>query len=397
MLKKSLLAVIVLVLAVGGINAQQDTIKIGAIFDLSGPTADVGKPYAEGVMAYVDWVNDNGGIAGRIIELISADYAYRVERAESLYSQFAAQNVVAFMGWGTEDSEALRQKTNSDERPFMSASYAASLNDPRGAAPYNFLVGTTYSDQLVIMLHYMLQEWTGNGNDARSMRVAVFHYDSPFGESPLADGSTFANKTGIAMLAIPMPLGATDLTNALTQAASFGATHAIIQNVSTAAALLLRNAEDIGLLDTIQFACLNWCADELLVLNAGEAAESVLGAMPFVPTTVEVPGQEEPKAWLEANTNKSLKDAGLRFTQGWWSMAVMAEGIRLTLEAGQELNGANLRKNLESITDFDTGGITSPITFTADDHRGSRSLIIFKVERGVWKATSPVIDLKEEQ
>src|SRR5690606_33388609 len=105
----------------------------------------------DGVIAYVDWLNSSGGINGRPIELLSADYAYQVPNAESLYAQFVEEGVVAFIGWGTGDTEALRGRIAEDEIPFMSASYSDALNDPNGEAPYNFLVGTTYSDQLVIL------------------------------------------------------------------------------------------------------------------------------------------------------------------------------------------------------------------------------------------------------
>ena len=82
------------------------TIKIGAIFDLTGATSDVGVDYADGVRGYVDWINAQGGIAGHTIDLFYQDYAYQVDRAEQLYSQFVQEGAVVFMGWGTGDTEA---------------------------------------------------------------------------------------------------------------------------------------------------------------------------------------------------------------------------------------------------------------------------------------------------
>ncbi|MBZ0316512.1 MAG: ABC transporter substrate-binding protein [Anaerolineae bacterium] len=379
-----------------GLAQEGEPIKIGAVFDLSGATGDVGTPYSVGVVGYVDWVNANGGVEGRPIELLSQDYAYDVATAENLYVQFVEEGVVAFMGWGTGDTEALRGRVAEDQVPFMSASYSAALNDPAGEAPYNFLVGTTYSDQLVIMLQYMLDEWVAEGGDPAEMKVVFFHNDSPFGTSPLEDGEAFAGENGIETMRIAMPRGATSYEAELTRADEFGVTHIIVQNVSTPAALLVSEAADFGLLEDIEFGCLNWCADEILIELAGEDAEGVLGALPFGPTTVEVPGQEIPSAWLDEN-DMTLEEATLHFTQGWWTMAVMVEGIRLTLAAGQELTGENIKANLESISEFDTGGITAPITFTPEDHRGNRSLTIFSVEDGVWTAASDVIDLRTEE
>ncbi len=40
-------------------------IKVGGIFDLTGITSDVGKPFAQGVRDGVSWTNDNGGINGK--------------------------------------------------------------------------------------------------------------------------------------------------------------------------------------------------------------------------------------------------------------------------------------------------------------------------------------------
>lgn len=61
-------------------------IKVGAIFDLTGSTSDVGAIYAEGIRGYVDCVNEHGGIEGHELDLIFQDYAYKVDQAEQLYT-----------------------------------------------------------------------------------------------------------------------------------------------------------------------------------------------------------------------------------------------------------------------------------------------------------------------
>ncbi|MDQ7026719.1 MAG: ABC transporter substrate-binding protein [Anaerolineae bacterium] len=397
MSRKLLSFILILVLALGmvGISNAQDEepIKVGAIFDLSGPTGDVGSPYAEGVIAYVDWRNENGGINGRPIELISQDYAYSVETAENLYTQFVEEGAVVFLGWGTGDSEALRTRIAEDEVPFISASYSANLNDPMGDAPYNFLIATTYGDQMTIMMTHMLQEWEAAGNAAEDMKVAVFHHDSPFGTSPLPDAEAFAESNGVEVLAVPMPRGATDYTAELQQADDFGVTHIIVQNVSSPAALLAANALDFfGDPEFYDFGCLNWCADELFVTLAGDAAEGALGVIPFTPTTVEVDGQEAPRDYLGGQ--EELEAASLHFTQGWTAMSVMAEAIARTLDNEMELTGPNIRATLESMEGYETGGILAPVTFTPEDHRSTRASRVYSVDDGVWVEASDLIDLR---
>lgn len=391
---------LLLVLSLGSLSFAQEgePIKVGAIFDLTGATADVGTPYSYGVRAYVDWLNTNGGIEGRPIELLWEDYAYEVPNAENLYAQYVGEGVVAFMGWGTGDTEALRPRIAENEVPFMSASYSAALNDPAGEAPYNFLVGTTYSDQLVILMQFFLDQWVADGGDPADMRVAFFHNDSPFGTSPLPDGEAFAAENGIQTVRVAMPRGATDYTAELENADSQldGITHIIVQNVSSPAALLFRNVQDLGFEDVV-LGCLNWCADELMVSLSEGAAEGVYGAVPFAPIG-DLPGHELPAASLEGSSQyASLEEATLHYSQGWWTMAVMAEGIRLVVESGQEVTGPNIKAALESLENFDTGGITAPITFTPDDHRGNRALVVYQVQDGIWVAAGDAIDLRASE
>ncbi len=369
-----------------GEEGGAEPVKVGAIFDLTGPTSDVGTPYAEGVKGFVEWKNANGGLAGRPIELISSDYGYKVDQAEQLYTQYVQEGVVAFMGWGTGDTEALRTKIAADKIPFMSASYSANLLDME-VAPYNFLVGTSYSDQAIIAIRWAMDDWAAKG-DGSQLNVVLIHHDSPFGQSPVPDAQAFAEANGVGFTDIAMPKGATDYVAELAQIQQFGAQYVIIQNVSSPAAVLLKDAKSQGF--DAQFICLNWCADEILLNLAGDAAEGVMGTIPFTPPSSPVPGHEDPDAWLKQN-GSSLEEKGLHYSQGWWTMAVMAHGIELVIQEGKEVTGENVRAALESIQNFDTGGITDPISFSASSHRGSTSLRLFQVQGGKWTQASDYI------
>ncbi len=368
--------------ACGGNKAADDNapIKIGSIIDFSGPTSGPSTPYGEGIKAYVDWRNQNGGIEGRQIDLIMQDYAYKVPTAEQLYSQFVGEGIVAFQGWGTGDTEALRGKIADDKIPFMSASYSINLAK-LDEAPYNFLAGTTYSDQMVIALQWI--------KDQGGSKVAILHHDSPFGQSPVPDGEDYAKANGIELLIIAMPGGATDLTPELSRVQEFGAEYIIVQNVASPAALAVRNAADLGM--DSQFICLNWCADESLIELAGDAAEGVMGTLPFAPPSADVPGDDDVRAYAESK-GLDLNELGLHYTQGWWTMAVMVEGIDKVVKAGDPVTGENIRAALETITNFDTGDVTAPITFSATSHRGNKSLRLYQVSGGKWTPMSDYIE-----
>ncbi len=365
---------------------REDPIKIGAIHDLTGPTSDVGTPYTDGIHDYVKFVNENGGVGGREIELLSQDYAYDVSQAEQLYSQYVSQGVVAFQGWGTGDTEALRGKIADDEIPFMSASYSAALTDP-AEAPYNFLIGTSYSDQFIIVIRYAIE------NSEEAPTVALFHHDSPFGTSPLEDGRAYAEANGASVLSFPMPRGATDFTAELTQAQEAGADYVVIQNVSSPAATLLKDIARLGL--AVQTACLNWCSDEILADLAGEAAEGMLGASPFAfPSSGADLIENEIRPWAEAN-ERDVDVLGVHYVQGWTTMKAMIDGIRQVVDAGDPVTGPNIKAVFESWTDYDTGGITSPISFSPEDHAGSKSLQLYQITNGTWERISDYISASE--
>ncbi len=372
-------ALILVVAACGGSDdgdASGEPITIGAVFDLSGPTADVGTPYSEGVLGYVAWINDSGGIDGRPIEVLHQDYQYDVAQAETLYSQYVSEGAVAFMGWGTGDTEALRTRVTEDEIPFMSASYSEALTDP-GETPYNFVVGTSYSDQMRVALKWIDENFDGHAE------ISVFHHDSPFGTSPVADGESYVADEGFDMgyASYPMPGGVTDYIAELTQAQSQGVTHIIVQNVSSPAATLAKNIDEQGL--DVTMICLNWCADEGFVNLAGAAAEGVHGVLPFGSPTSGGSGFDVADEWL-VSQGSSLDEKGLHYTQGWWSMAAMAEAIKKVVDDGDDVTGPNIKAALETLSDFDTGGVTVDIGFTSNSHKGMPGASVFEVSDGVW-------------
>ena len=356
-----------------------EPIKVGAIFDLTGPTSDVGTPYSEGLTDFVNWYNGAGGVDGRPIELLSADYAYAVDQAEQLYSQYVNDGVVAFMGWGTGDTEALRGRIADDEIPFMSASYSDVLGEP-SEAPYNFLIGTGYGAQAVIAVQRAIEE----GADS----VAIFHHDSPFGTSPVAPAQEHAEGNGLEFSVFPMPGGATDFTAELTQAQEAGADYILIQNVSSPASTLVNNIRDFGLDATV--VCLNWCSDELFISLAGDAAEGVIGTSPFAFPGSGAEGLEEMEAYLAEN-GSSLEEKGIRYVQGWLTMKVMTAAIEDVVAAGQEVTGPNIHAALEAMQNHDTGGITQPLSFSSDDHAANDAVQFFEVQDGVWTAISDYV------
>ncbi|MGH2839265.1 MAG: ABC transporter substrate-binding protein, partial [Solirubrobacteraceae bacterium] len=196
-------------------------VKVGGIFDLSGDTADVGTPYANGIKGFVKYWNEHG--RGPKINLTSEDYKYDSKIAKRLYDGLKNEGVVALQGWGTGATEALRRRVTAHRVPFMSGSLAETLTKP-SQTPFNFVAAMSYSDQMRIAMRWISEQASGT-------EVAFLHHNSDFGESPLKAGAQAAEQLDLGFKAYAMPENATDYVPQLRQARSQGATFVVIQNV----------------------------------------------------------------------------------------------------------------------------------------------------------------------
>ena len=70
------------------IATAAETIPVGQLIDYTGPTADISTPYGLAVQDAIGYINANGGIRGRKIQLKTTDYSYQVPQAISAYKSW---------------------------------------------------------------------------------------------------------------------------------------------------------------------------------------------------------------------------------------------------------------------------------------------------------------------
>ena len=92
-----LLAAAVALVTAGASQARHDadTIKIGSITILTGPSAQIGVETARGAQFMVDYVNKHGGVLGQKLELVSTDDANNPQLAVQDAAQLIQQDHVA--------------------------------------------------------------------------------------------------------------------------------------------------------------------------------------------------------------------------------------------------------------------------------------------------------------
>jgi branched-chain amino acid transport system substrate-binding protein len=377
--RKTLRATLVAALAalVPALAGAQQEIKVGGIFDLTGVTSDVGKPYALGVQDAVAWVNDNGGINGKKIKLIGADYAYKIDQARALYKKLVNDDkVVMIQGWGTGDTEALKDFVGQDKVPYFSASFSAPLTDP-SKFPYNFFVAPTYSDQLRSWLDWVKQDYAKSGGKGKP-KVAFMFGDNAYGKSPIAAGKKYGAEIGVDVVdEAVLPPNFQDATSQLLTMKQKGVEYAYINVTTTGVSLVLRDAKKLGM--TVKFGSNPYGFSESLVAVAGPLAEGVTGVMPHVPYGTPVPGMKTVEGMHEKLHPTDKHDA--MYVRGFAYVMVWSEALKRADKAGQ-LNGPGVKAATETMADFSTGGLSQSVTYTPTDHRPTMTTSIYQIQGG---------------
>jgi len=369
------LASLVLTCTVQAHAQPSGEIKVGGLFDLTGITSDVGKPYAQGVRDGVQWVNEQGGINGKRIRLVEVDYGYKIPEAVAAYKRMVNdEKVIMINGWGTGDTEALKADVNKDKIPYISASFSGHLTDPT-KTPYNFFVAPSYSDELRAWLSWVKQDWKEKG---KSPKVAFFYGDNAYGKAPIEAGRQFCKESGIDLVDEEIVPGAfQDATSQLLNMKKREADYAYINVTTTGVSTILRDAKKLGL--TTKFGSNPYGFSEALPAVAKEAAEGVTGVMPHVPFGENVPGMKRLVDFHAKHHPSDTHDA--LYVRGWTYVLLWSEALKLA-DKDKALTGEGVKAALEKLHDFDLGGLTSNVTYTPTDHRPSTKTPIYMIRGG---------------
>ncbi|GAB6060525.1 ABC transporter substrate-binding protein [Desulfonatronum parangueonense] len=341
-------------------------IKIGVLSDLSGPTSDVGRPYADGIRHCIEYLNKQGGIAGQRIEMLQVDYAYNVQQAIAAYNRFKSQGIVALQGWGTADTEALVRFVARDQIPTFSASYSGHLADPKNA-PYNFFIAADYSTQARAALQYLKDNWT----EERAPRLGLLYPNHPYGLAPIPAIKSFAAELGFELAGEEnVGLGDMDATTQLLRMQRQAPDFIWVGGTISSTAVILKDAQRIGMQG--KFITNIWGSDEQLLKLAGPAVNGHLGLHTSVVYGADVPGMQVIKEMTGGRPQM------IHYVRGFASMYVMAEAIRIAAEKGR-ITGPSIQEAARTLRDFDPMGLTPPISFYPDDHRPNMSVYIYQL------------------
>jgi branched-chain amino acid transport system substrate-binding protein len=366
-----LLCCVLLVLCSSPVFAQ---IKIGAIMDESGKTADVGLPMAWGIQDYITYLNAQGGINSQRIELLLEDEKYDATIARTAYVKIKDAGAIAILGWSTGASKGLLPEVNANKICWFSASMDEGLINPVRA--YNFIPGATYTQQFNALLQYAAEH--PKQKDAK-VKVALIYNTSPFGMSALEAGTAKAAALGLDLVAKEIvELSATDVTEQIERIKALNPDYVIIQETGAPTIKIINSCFKAGFKTTIMGTF--YSGDESVIKSSTEALNN---GVELIVTSVysrwyetNVPGMKEIKEFTAKN-RADLKEIPVTYIQGWIMAKIYAEAIK---KAGDNPTRESFQKALESLDNFDTGGLMYTVNFSATDHIAANGVKILKAD-----------------
>jgi branched-chain amino acid transport system substrate-binding protein len=328
--------------------------------DLTGPASYGGIPQGDGFTSYAEWINANGGIRGRKVNVMVADSTFKVDVAVANLKKAMAQGRVDYMfGDSTAMIQAISPENNSTHKILMgSGSFASELADEK-AYPYHFVPGATYGDQLVLLVDYVMQS---AGKDAK---LAIMHSSASLGRDGIEQAKARAAEHGIEVVLVQQSkFMETDVSSFALAIRQAQPTHLIFHGYSFAVwPEVIRLMRDYGM-DTVCMGSV-WQNEREKIVELADITEGLVGIKVFNYDTKNTPGDmmkviHDIHVKRDPNFNGYVR---LGFLDAWISSMMATKAFELVIDAGKEVNGDNLAEAMRSIKDWDTGGVIgAPVT-----------------------------------
>lgn len=341
---------------------EGDVIKLGSTFPQSGLYATFAE-ISKGYTAYFDYVNDNGGVDGKSIELVTYDDEYlpdkTVANAERLVQEddvFALFNVV-----GTANVSAIRDTLGADCVPNL---YAATGSQLWGQAEdYPWTIGSipAYPTEAAVFATYLEEE-------NPEAKVAILYQADDFGEGYLDAFKTSIEGTGIEVVAEEALQPGGQPNSGITTLAASGADTLMLAVTTTTCPGALGATKDTGWEPLVYISAT--CSSEVLMGLAPE------GSKDNVITSVYIKAPTDP-TWAEDEAIVEYRELGAEYglseedlddglvTYGWAMGELMTRTLEQAAEGG-ELTRLSVMEAARSLEQLEIGVLLPGVTATSN-------------------------------
>ena len=347
-----------------------DTIKIGMIFDKTGPTVAVQGPAADGIKMYYKYVNDQGGINGRKLKWIHEDDRYTISKQVAAFKKLIFRDEVftMLMGGSTGGLMALQPMIKKEKIPVLGAPTSdIAVVPPRR---YYFTNGTSYEDEIKILFDYMFDTLK-----VKNPRIGLVRADTEHGKvgSRTANMQAKLRNIKLAGEEVVSP-GALDATSQVLNLKMAKADYIVLHTTTGNAAAFIRSASRLKF--NPMYLGTKYAGAEELIRLTGDASKNFHMVNSFSRWYEDVPGVVR----LRRLTGKYYPKDKIKpgwFVQGWTHAVVLVEALK---RGGRDLTREGLIKAFESFKDVETGGLTGPLTFGPGIRKAGDYVRLYKAD-----------------
>lgn len=333
-----------------------DRIVLGQSVALTGPAAELGIQMRNGVKAYLDHVNENGGVHARKVELITLDDGYEPARTVPNTKRLIEQDkVFALIGYvGTPTSVPSIPVFTQAKVPFVGPfTGAEALRVPFNR--YIFHVRASYYDETEAIVEQVLS--------VGGKSIAVFYQDDAYGQAGLKGVEIAMTKRGLKIAALgTVERNTIKVENAVKTIHAAEPDAVVMISAYTSCAEFIRQMKKAGSAATfynVSFVGSKALADALGKDGTGVAISQVV---PF-PWSMAVPVVKE---YRQLSAKAGHKDYNFSAIEGFLVAKVFVEGLR---RAGRDLTREKFIDAMEKM-DVDLGGFY--ISYSPKNHAGSK-------------------------
>jgi len=399
----SVIYIICILFSISSRAQDHGKILIGMSAPFSGPSRDLGIELYNGMTAYLDYVNKNGGVNGKKIELIAYDDGYNplpaINNTLKLIDQDNVFLLVSYVGTPTVTRVLPVLKIYEDKDVFLFFPFTGA--EPQRQAPYK--------DYVFNLRPSYIQETAGLVNNLVKIKkpnIAVFYQADAYGRSGWDGVRRALDKHGLDIVAEATYHRGAEFDSSFSEQVDIikrAEPDAVISiGAYEASAGFVRDAREGGL--DVPIANVSFVGSESmleLLLQAGQEnskdytqnlinsevvpnyLDSSIPAVmeyrdlmaeysPRMPDTVETGN-----AHAHISENKKDKYGFVSF-EGFLNAKLLVEALN---RLGGELDKDKIKRTVENISDYDIG-LGEYVSFSANNNQGLSRVYYNTAENG---------------
>ncbi|MBW1702060.1 MAG: ABC transporter substrate-binding protein [Deltaproteobacteria bacterium] len=385
-MKKTGIFFLSLVLCVGLFSVSKAMAEqnptICAVHPFTGRFAFAGIHGADAMEDAIGMANAEGGVNGKKIEYYWADGEYKNDVGIAAFKRLYAQHKPHCM-WAqsTGMTKALAPEINSRYKVLYSAYTFAEMAANPKENPYMFLAGPTYAEMFAVLLKYIAKEKPG-------ANIAFFYSDTEFGREPIPAGRELCKKMGLKLVAEEISkVGGVDISTQILDMKRKKVDYCIFQGfVVTPIQTVIKQAKDYAF--KCKFMGTFWSTEKHLLDQLKGFADQYMGVTAYsYYYQDEFPMIKKIRAWNKKHHPKFAEYRSQAYMQVFMGTTLFVEALRRADKTGA-ITGDSLAKAIQSIKNFDVGGLMPPVTIK------NNSIPVGRVVRGNLKTLKfdPVSD-----